>query len=499
MRRHRRRLHPLVVAALVIVVTGAITAYAFDRRLPFSHRFTLYAIASNSVNVRGGDPVRIAGVAVGQVDGVTPTGDASRIQFSLDRSALPVHRDATVRIRDRLFLEGSYYLQLDPGTPAAPAIRDGGTIPQSQTSSPVQLYQVLSEFTQPVRNSLSGLVEAFNEGLGPPGVTSPQTSGAAAFKQAAPQLAPLFSDSAVVARALQGTAPGDVGTLLRSSSAVTSTLAQSSAQLAGLVRGLGQTATALTASDGALAQTVAGVDQTLQATPPALDAIAGSLPAVSVLARALTPSLRVAPPIVDRLTTTASQLAAVLAPGERDALIQSLRATFQQLPAILTEFARSFPIGKQITDCLQTHLLPILTETVPDGSLSTGLPVWQDFVHSLPGLAGATGSFDADGPYTRVLLGAGSDSLSGSSAGQQLVSTPPPGGSSLQGARPRWAGDLTPSDFHPEAPCAAQPVPKLASATAPPDLTPASGGGAPARGGGARARGGSARARGGSR
>ncbi|HTX31137.1 MAG TPA: MlaD family protein [Solirubrobacteraceae bacterium] len=459
-----------MIAALVIVAVVLVTWYAFDRNLPFSHRFTAYAVVSNSVNVRGGDPVRIAGIDVGQVRGVTPDGDGSRIAFSLDRSALPIHRDATIRIRDRLFLEGSYYLELDPGTPAAPVLRDGSTIPRSQTSSPVQFFQLVSTFTGPVRNDLSGLVEALDQGLGPAGAKA--SSGAGAFKQAAIQLAPLFSDSAVVARALEGTSPGDVGRLLDSSAAVTDTLAQNSAQLAGLVRGLGETSSALSASDGALAQSVAGIDETLRAAPPALSAVDRSLPAVVALARALTPSLRVSPPILDRLTSTASQLAAVLAPEERSGLIQSLRTTFQRLPSILTRFASAFPVGKQITDCLQTHLLPILNATVPDGSLSTGQPVWQEFVHFLPGVAGATGSFDADGPYTRVLLGAGTNSLSGSFAGQQLVSTPPPGGSSLQGARPQWAGDLTAADFRPDAACATQPLPSLASGTSAPDVSP---------------------------
>ncbi|MGE5617546.1 MAG: MlaD family protein [Candidatus Woesearchaeota archaeon] len=468
-RRRRRGLPSLIVAALVILAVVAVTTYAFDRNLPFSHRFTVYAIVSNSANVRGGDPVRIAGIDVGTVTGVTPDGEASRIRFSLDRSALPVHRDATIRVRDRLFLEGSYYLDLDPGTPVAAALRDGDTIPRSQTSSPVQFFQVVSTFSAPVRNGLAGLVEALDQGLGPPGRRA--GSGAAAFREAALQLAPLFSDTAVVARALQGTAPGDVTKLLDSGAAVTGTLAQSSAQLAALVRGLGETSSALTASDGALAQSVAGIDQTLRAAPPALGALDRALPGVVGLARGLTPSLRIAPPIVDRLTTTAAQLASVLRPEERSGLIQSLRATFQQLPSILTELASAFPIGKQITDCVQTHLLPILNASVPDGSLSTGQPVWQEFVHFLPGVAGASGSFDANGPYTRVLLGAGSNSLSGSVAGQQLVSTPVPGGSSLQGSRPQWVGDLTPADFRPDARCAAQPLPNLASGTGAPDLT----------------------------
>ena len=34
-------------------------------------------------------------------------------------------------------------------------------------------------------------------------------------------------------------------------------------------------------------------------------------------------------------------------------------------------------------------------------------------MHFLPNVAGATGNFDANGPYTRVLAGAGTNTLSG--------------------------------------------------------------------------------------
>ncbi|HZU60429.1 MAG TPA: MlaD family protein, partial [Solirubrobacteraceae bacterium] len=87
-RRHRRRLHPLLVAVLVILVTAAVTFYAFNQGLPFTHQFTLSATVSNSFNVRSGDPVRIDGVDVGQVQGVSAQGRASRITFTLDPSAL---------------------------------------------------------------------------------------------------------------------------------------------------------------------------------------------------------------------------------------------------------------------------------------------------------------------------------------------------------------------------------------------------------------------------
>lgn len=468
-RRHGHRLHPLVVAVLVILGTAAVTFYAFNGGLPFTHQFTLSAVVTNSVNVRGGDPVRIDGVDVGQVQGVSADGTRSRITFTLSASALPVHRDATLRIRDRLFLEGSYYLALEPGTPEAPILRDGSTIPVSQTTGPVQLYQVLSLFTAPARQSLVGSVNELAQGFAQPNRSLAQT-GSGAIKEAAPQFAPLLKDTALITRALRGTAPGDLARLLHSTASVTGTLAGSAGQLTSLVRAVNTTAGALVSSDGALARSVAGLDQTLAAAPPALHAVNAALPPVRELAITLDPSLVVAPPILDHLTATVSRLAAVLAPAERGPLLTSLDATFRQLPSILTQLARAFPIGKQVTDCLSTHVLPILRSHVPDGSLSSGRTVLQDFLHFLPGLAGASGSFDGDGPYTRFVAGAGTNSLTGDFDGHPVVATLPSGGKAIQGARPLWFGDLQPSDFRPDARCAAQRVPSLVSATAPPDL-----------------------------
>jgi phospholipid/cholesterol/gamma-HCH transport system substrate-binding protein len=469
--RHRRQLHPLVIALTVILAAAVVTLYAFNQGLPFGHKFTLYADVSNSYNVRGGDPVRVNGVDVGAVQAVSAAGRLSRIAFTLDNSALPIRRDATLRIRDRLFLEGSYYLQLDPGTPEAPTIADGGTIPLKHTSGPVQLYQFLSQFTTPTRQSLVGTVEGLAQGFGPPAGQPESQSGAAGIKQLAPELAPLFRDTAIVTRALRGTEPSDLSRLLRSTRSFTGTLAANSGRLVGLVDALDQTSTALAASDGELGNSIGGLDRTLAAAPPALRAVDGALPAVDRLARALDPTLLKAPPILDHLTGIVNRLAGVLTPAGRASLLTALKATFQQLPSILTQLAQAFPIGHQVTTCFITHIVPILVQKVPDGSLSTGNTVLQDFMHFLPGLAGASGSFDGNGPYTRFLAGAGPNTLTGSFGGG-VVSTTPPGGGSVQGARPQWFGDLKPADFRPNAPCATQKLPSLSAVTAPSDLRP---------------------------
>jgi virulence factor Mce-like protein len=470
----RRGIHPLVATALVIGVTVFVTFYAFNGGLPFVHQFTLYAITNNSVNVRSESPVRIAGINVGTVQGVSPgPGQTSKIEFTMQSNGLPVHTDATIRIRDRLFLEGGYYLELDPGSPSAPIAHDGFTIPLSNTSTVVQFYKVLSTFDGAARQHLDNILNTFNQGFSPNPGEPESDSGAGGFKSAIPELTPVFKDTAYITRALHGTQPGDIERLLSSSADVFSTLAASSSQLEGLVSGLNSASSALASADGALAQSVSGLDQTLQVAPASLSAVDHALPPLARLGVALDPALKLAPPILDDVTGAVRQLAAIVSPAERTRLLTSVKATFEQFPTLLTELGKAFPITKQVTDCLSSHVTPILKSVVPDGTLTTNRPVWQDFVHFLPGVAGATGNFDANGPYTRVLLGAGTqtlESLSTLPGIGQLVGSEVPGGGTVEGARPAWVGTLTPSVFRPDVPCSSDPLPSLAVPAAASDM-----------------------------
>ena len=117
-----------------------------------------YAIVSNSVNVRSGDPVRIAGIDVGQVSGVAP-GPATRLEDRASRSQSngaadpPRRHDPDPR---PAVPRGELLPRARPGHPRRPdASHDGATIPESQTHlSPVQFFQVLSTFDVATRQSL---------------------------------------------------------------------------------------------------------------------------------------------------------------------------------------------------------------------------------------------------------------------------------------------------------------------------------------------------------
>jgi ABC-type transporter Mla subunit MlaD len=474
-------MRPLWIASAVILVTVFVVYYAFNQGVPLVGQYTDYAIVNNSVNVRSDSPVRIAGIDVGAVQSTSPDGQYTKIAFTMQGNGLPLHTDATVTIRDRLFLEGGYYLQLDPGSPDAPLAPEGFVIQPQNTSSPVQFYKVLSTFNQSARTSLEDLLNTANTAFSPRPGAAESDSGAGGLKAALTQVTPLLEDVSWVSQALRGTTAMDVERLLTYGSDVTSTLNADGTHLTSLIAGLDRASGALAATDSALAQTVSGIAGVLRVAPAALSAIDGSLPPVTQLARALTPSLKLAPPLVSAISTTVGEVNAIVTPARRGPLIGSLKTTFTTFPKVLTQLSGAFPVTKAVTDCLARNVVPVLDSSVQDGSLSTHQPAWKDFLHFLPIIAGASAGFDGDGHLTRTLAGAGNNSLTGGLAdtltgvlnGATKLVGISPGGGTLTGAAPHWIGTLTAADFRPDVPCTSQAVPALTPTAGGRGLSPA--------------------------
>ncbi len=55
--------------------------------------------------------------------------------------------------------------------------------------------------------------------------------------------------------------------------------------------------------------------------------------------------------------------------------------------------------------------MPLFNAKVPDGALSSGRPVWQDFAHALVGLSSASQNFDGNGHALRYQFGLGAQTL----------------------------------------------------------------------------------------
>ena len=84
--------------------------------------------------------------------------------MEIDDKGLPIHKDATAKIRPRIFLEGNFFVDLQPGTPSAPTIDDGDTLPVTQTAGPVQLDQVLTALQQDTRKEPAAAARGLGSG-----------------------------------------------------------------------------------------------------------------------------------------------------------------------------------------------------------------------------------------------------------------------------------------------------------------------------------------------
>jgi len=151
--------------AIIFILIFTIGPYlAFTGHVPFtSYGYEVNATFANSANIALNSPVRIAGVDVGKVVSSERDGDATKVTFTVDGSGRPIHDDAFAAIRPRIFLEGNFFIELDPGSPSAPVMDSGATIPVSRTSTAVQIDEVLSALQAPVRADLSRLLEGIGK------------------------------------------------------------------------------------------------------------------------------------------------------------------------------------------------------------------------------------------------------------------------------------------------------------------------------------------------
>src|SRR5665647_1636691 len=131
------------VAVISLVIILIATFFSFTKDIPFTHGYRITAYFRNSASIKPNSPVRISGVNVGKVKKVTSVKGSNNVavEMEIKHVGLPIHADATAKIRARLFLEGNFFVELKPGTPDGRILKSGSSIPVAQTSSLVQLDQ----------------------------------------------------------------------------------------------------------------------------------------------------------------------------------------------------------------------------------------------------------------------------------------------------------------------------------------------------------------------
>ncbi|UTI65122.1 MlaD family protein [Paraconexibacter antarcticus] len=460
MRRRRDRISNLGAGLLVIGVTLIAVFFAFTKANPFANPYKLHAIFSSALSngVRPNAPVRIAGVAVGKVTDVgRGPGTTVRVTMEIDKRGLPIHADATIKARPRLFLEGNYFLELRPGTPSAPAIPDGGTVPLGRTAIPVQFDQVLDVYRTDVRTSLQHLLGGLSTALA--------EGGDRALRANLRRAPAAFREGAVALEAARGTQDGDLAGVIREQARLNSTLDAHRVELQGLLGGFRGTMEALASQQGPLAATVPALRGLLDRTPAAVAALDRTLPALRTIAVALRPGLRAAPPVLDHAVPFLHALGGLTAPARLPALVTQLRAAAPAISRVEATLPPLLDVVRPVSQCVTTRVVPVLDATVPDGPLTAkGRTVWQELFSLGTGLLSSQQNFGGDGYSTRYSFGLGAEGFATKLPGPgNLIQL---GSDQTLGSRPAFHNDQP--AFAPDAPCLTQPLTSLQADTAPP-------------------------------
>ncbi|MDX6536060.1 MAG: phospholipid/cholesterol/gamma-HCH transport system substrate-binding protein [Gaiellales bacterium] len=396
------RLSPSTTAILVILVTVAATYLAFTREIPFRHHYTVNAVFHTANNIRPNSPVRIAGVNVGKVTKVEHLSggrEAAVVSMRIDKKGLPIHKDAVMLIRPRIFLEGNFFVDIRPGSPSSPTIGDGDTIPINQTKTPVQLDQILTALQSDTRDDLKLLLNELSTGL--------SGQGGKGYNRSIKYWEPAYRDSAIVADAQRGILEHDLSNYIKNAGATADALDRFPQQLKSLITDFNTTAHAFAIEDQPLEQAIKELPRTLQAGMPALQALNRSFPPLRRFIKDFRPGVRSSGPALDASLPFVRQLRGLVQPSELRGLSSDLRPT---VPALARLNEASIPLYEQTrlaSSCQNEVILPWTKDTIQDKTFPATGNVYQESTKPLVGLAGESRSGDANGQWFRVLLGSG--------------------------------------------------------------------------------------------
>jgi len=476
LRKDRRGANPVTVGAVVLLGVALIAYFGFTKHIPFTHGFRVKAVFANSNNVRPNSPVRIAGVNIGKVTNVEAykggDGNAALVTMEIQKDGLPIHKDATMKVRPRIFLEGNEFVDVQPGTPSAPTISDGDTIPMTQTSAPVQFDQVLSALQSNTRDDLKRLLEGYGTALTyQPTAADDATQDPAVRGQTAAQslndsidTAPgALRNTAIVNDALQGLQRHDLSGLVDNTARVAKALSRNQQSLQDFVTNFNTTLAALASRQNELKQTIAKLGPTLQHTDTALTHLDASFPNARAFAREILPGVRETPATIDAALPWIAQTRKLVSQPELGGLLKELKPTTVDLARLVEGTLTALPQADLVSQCVTNVILPTGDVKIQDGQFTSNVENYKEFWYTMVGLAGESQNFDGNGHYVRFAVGGGAETIStgkyGGNAGEKLYGNV---NEAPLGTRPAYPGKRPP--YRHDAACKDQKIPDLNSA-----------------------------------
>jgi len=383
------------LGAVLIAATVLVVAFVFSggvQRLLAPSGSTVRAVFKNTGLLAKGMPVRVDGVAAGQVNGITlnPGGTSATVQMTMYSAVLPLYRNATAQLRFRNALGGNYALDVTRGTRSAGAL-PSQTITLAHTTEQVEVDQVLASLKQAQRAGLQTMVREFPHALGDAAAPGQALRTVA---QASPSLRAALGD-------LQGQQPGDLSRLVHNTANVVQTLGADSRPLTDLV---GAAATTL--------DTIARHQRDIQST---LDQAAHVLPPVMVTLARLNQTLGKADPVVATLRRSEAGIAPTLAAlrptvTQTDLLLHDAVPLLHALRPTATNLSVASRVGLPVLDAVTPSLGRINNSILPDLAKpdpGTHRATYEMIGSTLAGLDSASAPVDGVSHMVGLGLGGG--------------------------------------------------------------------------------------------
>jgi virulence factor Mce-like protein len=468
-----QRSNPVRFGLIFLIVIAVLVYFGFTKHLPFKHGYQLKGVFASAVNIKPKSPVRIGGIDVGKVTGIKREGSTGLVSMEIENKGLPIHDDATLKVRPRIFLEGNWFVEMQPGSPSAPTLSSGATIPIAQTSDPVQLDQVLNALNTDTRANLQTFLIEYGAALtrNPNAAEDAEQeaevrgiNAAQALNKAYHRGGKALRATAVLNQAITGTEPHDLSTLVASIGKVTAALNVHEQQLGEFVENFSIFFRALAAQSQPLRATVAELPSSLTNIRRGLASLDASFPPTRAFAHALVPGVKTTNQTVAASLPWIEQVRLSLAPSELGGVAEGLVQATPSLARLVNEQVPLFQQTDAFNKCLTNVLYPAGNTRIQDGSSTTGVEAYKEFWYSLVGLNSIGQNFDGNGSMARFLVGNSGATLR--SAPASVVNTKVKGLRLLarsplapQGTRPAYPGEEPP--YEPKAPCYKQALPNF--------------------------------------
>ena len=399
-----RGLKPFTAGLVALIVISVGCYFGFTKANPLANNFKMSAAFKDVNDLKKGSPVRIAGVRVGtvtEVEGVDEQselgekGAGAIVHMEIEDKGLPLHKDATARVRPRIFLEGNWFLDLTPGSPSAPTMEEGEVISVARTSSPVQFGDLLDTLQSDTRQDLQIVLDEYGRAL--------SNGGAAALNRSIDYWKEAFRDSAIVNEATLGTEEHDLSNYLKGAQKFAAGLDRDPQALQNLLTDLATTADAFASEEANLTAAIHELPNTLKVGRSALGELNDAFPGMRRLAVALRPAVRSSGPALDAQLPLVKQLRGLVSRRELRGLVADLEDI---VPDLVELNEGGVDVQKELrllSSCSNNVITPWRNDKIQDAQFPASGPVYEEQVKFFPGIAAESRNFDANGQFVRSL------------------------------------------------------------------------------------------------